>query len=193
MQILEAMQKRRCVRKFNDETPNKEQIEAVLEAGFLAPAVFTTKDAIFSVITDKNLFKTLDEAALKRFAPLLENMGMSAKTTLYDAPVYIIISGKLATSVPPECVGATLANIHANTYWAAGSIMQNMQLRATSLGLSSCLINSVVVTLLNEPELKKLAKIPDDYSPLCSIVLGKSDETPESNAPKSEHYKVIYA
>lgn len=99
MQILQAMQKRRCVRKFNDEAPSKEQIQAVLEAGFLAPAVFTTKDAIFSLITDKNLLKTLDEATLKRFTPLLENIGMSAKTTLYDAPVYIIVLGKLATSV----------------------------------------------------------------------------------------------
>ncbi|MGG7074012.1 nitroreductase family protein [Campylobacter sp. 9BO] len=60
MKLLEAMQKRQSVRKFSDEMPSSEEIEAVLEAGYLAPALFTTKDAHISVITDKKLLAELD-------------------------------------------------------------------------------------------------------------------------------------
>lgn len=191
MQLLEAMQKRKSVRKFNGETPTKEQIEAVLEAGYLAPALFTTKDAHISVITDKQLLRDLDAAACKKFGSVLDNMGV--KNTLYGAPVYILFSGKLATELPQGWEFLRLENIHRNVYWAMGSVMQNMQLRATELGLASCLINTVVVTLFDEPELAKRAGIPEGYSPLCSIVLGRSDEKLDEvrNAQK-EHYKISY-
>lgn len=48
MQLLEAMKKRRSVREFNAEVPSKEEIQAILVAAYLAPALFTTKDAHIS-------------------------------------------------------------------------------------------------------------------------------------------------
>ena len=191
MELLEAMQKRKSVREFNGQMPAKEEIEAVLEAAYLAPALFTTKDAHISVVTDKELLRELDAAAVKKFGKSLESMGV--KNTLYDAPVYILFSGRLVEELPQGWEFLRLENIHRNVYWAMGSIMQNMQLRATSLGLSSCLVNTVVVTLFDEPELAKKAGIPEGYSPLCSIVLGKSDKiSDELRKPKNEHYKVSY-
>lgn len=191
MQLLEAMQKRVSVREFNGEMPSKEQIDGVLEAAFLAPALFTTKDAHISVITDKELLRDLDAAACKKFGSALDNMGV--KNTLYGAPVYILFSGKLVKELPQGWEFLRLENIHRNVYWAMGSVMQNMQLRATELGLVSCLINTVVVTLFDEPQLAKRAGIPDGYSPLCSIVLGKSDKiSDELRKPKKEHYGISY-
>ncbi|CAD7288426.1 nitroreductase family protein [Campylobacter suis] len=190
MKLLEAMQKRQSMRKFSDEMPSSEEIEAVLEAGYLAPALFTTKDAHISVITDKKLLAELDAAASRKFGATLDMLGV--KNTLYDAPVYILISGKLVDELPKGFEFLKLENIHRNVYWAMGSVMQNMQLRAASLGLSSCLINTVVVTLFDEPELAKKAGIPDGYSPLCSIVLGKSDAEFCPRTPKKEHYQISY-
>ncbi|MGG7074013.1 nitroreductase family protein [Campylobacter sp. 9BO] len=117
---------------------------------------------------------------------------LGVKNTLYDAPVYILISGKLVDELPKGFEFLKLENIHRNVYWAMGSVMQNMQLRAASLRLSSYLINTVVVTLFDEPELAKKAGIPDGYSPLCSIVLGKSDAEFKPRTPKKEHYQISY-
>ena len=190
MELLEAMQKRQSVRKFSNEMPSPEQIEAVLEAGCLAPTLFTTKDAHISIITDKELLNDLDKAACKKFAKMLEGMGMT--NTLYGAPVYILVSGKLVDEVPQGFEFLRPENIHRNVYWAMGSLMQNMQLRATELGLSSCLINTVVVTLFDEPDLAKRAGIPNGYSPLCSMVLGKSDFIFEKREPNKKHYQIDY-
>lgn len=55
-----------------------------------------------------------------------------------------------------------------------GSVMQNMQLRATSLELASYTINTVVVTLFDEPILAAGTGIHKGYSPLCSLVIGKA-------------------
>ena len=192
MQLLEAMKKRRSVREFNAEVPSKEEIQAILEAAYLAPALFTTKDAHISVITDKDLLRELDAAAVKKFGKMLENMGMKTKTTLYGAPVLILLSGKLATELPKECEGAKLENLHRGIYWAMGSVMQNMQLRATSLELASCPINTVVVTLFDEPVLAARAGIPEGYSPLCSLAIGKSDAKCEERKPSCDHYGVSY-
>lgn len=116
MQLLEAMKKRQSVREFNAEVPSKEEIQAILEAAYLAPTLFTTKDAHISVITDKDLLRELDAAAVKKFGKMLENMGMKTKTTLYGAPVLILLSGKLATELPKECEGAKLENLHRGIY-----------------------------------------------------------------------------
>ncbi|MBE3610018.1 MULTISPECIES: nitroreductase family protein [Campylobacter] len=191
MQLLEAMQKRKSVREFNRYVPTKEEIEAVIDAGCLSPTLFTTKDAHISVITDKELLHELDAAAVKKFGGALDMMGV--KNTLYDAPVYILLSGKLVEKMPQGWEFLKPENMHRNVYWAMGSVMQNMQLRATELGLSSCLVNTVVVTLFDEPELAKKAGIPDGYSPLCSIVLGKSDKnSDEPRAPNRSHYGISY-
>ncbi|MBQ6656895.1 MAG: nitroreductase family protein [Ottowia sp.] len=190
MELLEAMQKRKCVRQFNGEIPGKDEIEAILEAACLAPAVFTTKGVHISVITDKKLLGDLDAAAVRKFGKTLESMGVT--NTLYDAPVYILFSGRLVEELPPGYEFLKPENMHRNVYWAMGSVLQNMQLRATSLGVSSCLVNTVVVTLFDEPELAKRAGIPQGYSPLCSMVLGKSDFKYERRAPKKEHYQISY-
>ena len=50
----------------------------------------------------------LDAAAVKKFGKILKNMEMKTKTTLYGAPVLILLSGKLATELPKECEGAKL-------------------------------------------------------------------------------------
>lgn len=119
-------------------------------------------------------------------------MGMKTKTTLYGAPVLVLLSGKLATELPKECEGAKLENLHRGIYWAMGSVMQNMQLRATSLELTSCPINTVVVTLFDEPVLAARAGIPEGYSPLCSLAIGKSDAKCEERKPSCDHYRVSY-
>lgn len=190
MELLEVMQKRKSVRKFSAQMPSAEQIEAVLEAGCLAPTLFTTKDAHISIITDKELLRDLDAAAVKKFGKSLESLGVS--NTLYGAPVYILFSGVLVDKMPQGWEFLKPENMHRNVYWAMGSIMQNMQLRATELGLSSCLINTVVVTLFDEPDLAKRAGIPNGYSPLCSMVLGKSDFRFEKREPNKKHYQIDY-
>ena len=190
MELLEAMQRRQSVRKFSSEMPSPDQIEAGLEAGCLAPTLFTTKDAHISVITDKELLRDLDAAAVKKFGKSLESLGVS--NTLYGAPVYILFSGVLVDKMPQGWEFLKPENMHRNVYWAMGSIMQNMQLRATELGLSSCLINTVVVTLFDEPELARRAGIPEGYSPLCSMVLGLSDAKFEKREPNKGHYKIDF-
>ncbi|WP_298099001.1 nitroreductase family protein [uncultured Campylobacter sp.] len=91
--------------------------------------------------------RELDAVAAKKFGKMLENVGMKTKTTLYGAPVVVLLSGKLVTELPKEFDCVKLENLHRGIYWAMGSVMQNMQLRATSLELASCPINTVVVIL----------------------------------------------
>ncbi|WP_459814563.1 hypothetical protein [Campylobacter concisus] len=53
-------------------------------------------------------------------------------------------------------------------------------------------INTVVVTLFDEPILAARAGIPEGYSPLCSLAIGKSDAKCEERKPSCDHYEVSY-
>ena len=70
--------------------------------------------------------------------------------------------------------------------------MQNMRLRATSLELASYPINTVVVTLFDEPILAAGAGIHEGYLPLCSLVIRKSDAKCEEHKPSCDYYGVSY-
>lgn len=134
----------------------------------------------------------LDAAAVKKFGKMLENMEIKTKTTLYGAPILILILGKLATKLLKERESAKLENLHRGIYWGMGSVMQNMQLRATSLELVSYPINTVVITLFDEPILAAGVGIHEGYSPLCSLAIGKSDAKCEKYKPSCDYYGVSY-
>ncbi|WP_367178994.1 nitroreductase family protein [uncultured Campylobacter sp.] len=55
MQLLEAMKKRRSVREFNAEVPSKEEIQAILEAAYLAPALLPRR-TLTSALSRTNIF-----------------------------------------------------------------------------------------------------------------------------------------
>ena len=70
--------------------------------------------------------------------------------------------------------------MHDNLFWDVGSIIENMELQATALGLASCGINTTVVAMRSRPDVRKALGIPDGYDALASVIIGYYDtEYPE--------------
>ncbi len=53
------------------------------------------------------------------------------------------------------------ARMNENLYWNVGSIIENMELQATALGLASCGINTTVVAMRDKPDVRKALGIPE--------------------------------
>ncbi|MBQ2253769.1 MAG: nitroreductase, partial [Clostridia bacterium] len=62
-------------------------------------------------------------------------------------------------------------------YSNAASIAQNMALAACDLGVGACHIWSAVRTLNNCPALLEQLPSPAGMEPVCSVALGKTEET----------------
>jgi len=81
--VLDAIKNRQSVRAFKDEIPSKEQIEAVIEAGRLAPSWVNIQPWHFIVVKDKTTKSVLTKLS-------------HGQSHVENAPVVIVCCGNLA-------------------------------------------------------------------------------------------------
>ncbi|KPU43537.1 coenzyme F420:L-glutamate ligase [Oxobacter pfennigii] len=182
-ETLKNIKQRRSTRSFKDEQIKDEELQAVLEAGLYAPYAWEYSRH-FTVIQNKELLGRLNiaakEAARQMALEHLRELGSNeCFNCLYNAPTLIIVSGDEKAPVPIEadCAAAT----------------QNLLIAAESIGLGSCWIFFVLLAF-NSPqgtELLKELKIPDDYKPCYSVLLGYKN-TATVNMPEKNPDLITY-
>ena len=155
MELNTAMNNRRSIRSYTGESISKDELDAVLQAAYTAPVGMGKYDGIhLTIITNNELLKEIDENGAAFF-------GNPSLHPLYGAPMLIVIS-----SNDPGNVGSA----------DVGIILQNMSLEAVELGIGHCDIYGATAALTENKELLKKLNIPDGFTPLGSIILGKTKE-----------------
>lgn len=114
-EVLDAIKKRRSVRKYLDRPVPDEALLRVLEAGRIAPSAMNYQPWHFIVVTDPEARKMV---AGGRYAKFLQ-----------DCPVVIVGLGDKKKSPEWHAVDVTIA-------------LQNMVTQATAEGLGTCWIGS---------------------------------------------------
>lgn len=186
MELEQVLIKRVSTRKYNAQVPSDEIIQKIIDAALLAPIVRFHKLHL-SVVTNKEAMNLAEDAAEKIFGAPDAPVKMP-KPYLYNAPVWIILSGKIHNEA--ENPNAKLMN--DNLFWNVGSIIENMELQATALGVSSCGINTTVVAMRNSPKVKKAVGIPEGYDALASVVIGYTDSPLPERKVKPELIPVSF-
>lgn len=155
MELDKAMNIRKSVRSYTGEAITDKQLQKILTAAYEAPIGMGKYDSIhLTVITNKDLLNEIDAEAAKFF-------GSPSMHPLYGAPMLIVISSKDQGNVAS-------ANV--------GFIIQNMSLAAVEEGLGQCIIYGGTVAITqNKNTLSKL-NLPEGYTPLGSITLGRTKE-----------------
>lgn len=155
MELNTAMNNRRSIRSYTGESISEEELNAVLQAAYTAPIGMGKYDSIhLTIITNKALLKEIDENGAAFF-------GNPSIHPLYGAPMLIVIS-----SSDPGNVGSA----------DVGIILQNMSLEAVELGIGHCDIYGATDALTENKELLKKLNLPEGFTPLGSIILGKTQE-----------------
>ena len=186
MELEQVLVKRVSTRKYNDRMPDDESIQKVINVALLSPLVRWHKFHL-SVVTNKDVMNLADEAAAEIFSRPDAPIKMP-RPFMYGAPVWIILSGK--KYVESEDPQAKLKN--ENMFWNVGSIIENMELQATALGLASCGINTTVVAMHNRPDVRKAVGIPEGYDALASVIIGYTDSDLQERTVKTELIPVSY-
>ena len=154
-ETLQTILNRRSIRAYEPEQIKEQDLQFILEAGRYAPSGMNTQPWHFSVIQGKDLLDKINgvikEGLLKSGNPQMADRAKTADFSIfYHAPTLIIVSADPKAATPQ--FDATLA-------------MGNMFLAAASLGVGSCWIHAISVTLNNESAkgmLKELA-VPYGY------------------------------
>ncbi len=187
MDLFEAIQARRSVRKYIDREVPQELIGRLLEAARLAPSSSNTQSWKFVVVTDRETRARMKELAFgQRFveqAPVviaccmdLEAFGERGRRTLE-----LVLKGKVRPSLEmmlraargsrdrepdPERV---MVNGAVNVAIAG----EHIALAATALGLGTCWVRA-----FQAPQVEALLGLPESLKALALLTVGYPAESP---------------
>jgi len=190
---MEAVRKRRSIRRYEDTPVAREMIDELLEAARLAPSASNLQTWRFKVITDSEVKKGLREAAFNQkfveTAPVVivacadfQAFGDRARRSielLRSGAVKPSLSMLLRTLRSDKVEGSEERNL-TNALINVSIAVEHMVLTATSLGLGTCWVRAF------EPEkVSEILSLPPECPPVFLLPLGYAREAPEPRSRRS--------
>jgi nitroreductase len=155
MDCIEAINRRRSIRKFKNMDIGKENIDILLNAAQAAPSAGNAQGRDFVIVTDRTIKQELVVAA--------HNQHFIA-----SAPVIIVAVTNVRRSSTRYGNRGELYAIQD----ATASVM-NIMLAATSIGLGTCWIGA-----FDEDIVTNILNIPISERPIAMVPIGYPDEDP---------------
>ncbi|HID94798.1 MAG TPA: nitroreductase [Candidatus Latescibacteria bacterium] len=159
MDVMTAIRTRRSIRSYQDRPIEEEKLDAVLEAGRLAPSASNRQEWRFVVVKD--------EATRQRLARAANNQNFVG-----EAPV-IIVACAVETSHVMSC-GQLSYPIDL------AIAVDHMTLKAVEEGLGTCWIGA-----FKEGEVKEILGIPDQVRVVALLPIGYPEYVPSPTRRKS--------
>jgi len=162
--MLEAIKKRRSIRKFKNKEVEEEKLNEILKAAMYSPSAQHRRPWEFIVVKDQELKDKLSKATpWCSFAK--------------DVPIILIIASQEVPFWIEDCSIAAEA----------------VYLEATNQGLGTCFAQIFDSKTESEEYVRQLIKAPKDVHILCLMPIGYPDEEkPEHNEKELEKEKIHY-
>ena len=171
IETQKALVERRSVRRYTDEMPKEEQIQAILEAGLYAATGRDSQGVRFVVVENQEVIQNLERIN----ARIMEKPDAHP---FYGAPCLITI----------------FADGERPTWLQDGSLaVGNMMLAAHNEGLGSCWINRAYETFEEEDgkALRQSWGLSDNWKGIAHLILGYVDGAYPKASPRQSD-RVIY-
>ena len=158
---METIFKRRSVRKYTEKPVSDAQVRQIIRAGMAAPSAKNSREWVFIVLRDPEIYKTFSEVHVNAFA-------------MKTAQAAILV-----------CADLSKEQVPGQGWWIqdCSAAMENMLLEATDLGLGSLWLG-----VHPKPDriacLKEICKLPEGVEPLGIVALGE----PTKERPAIERY-----
>lgn len=155
MKLTEAIEKRRCVRKFKNKDVDEKDILDILSCSLNAPCAGGLFSIKVVVVNDKDKRNKIADACLQQ-------------SFIAKAPYILVVcsDGSQTKKMYGKFAPGYLKQ-------QAGAAIQNMFLRITDLKLSSCWIGS-----FDDNAIKRVLDIPADLEVEAILPVGYADEKP---------------
>jgi nitroreductase len=171
MTVMEAIRKRRSIRKFKPGAEiTDEQVKYLLEAAMLAPSACNTRPWEFIVVKDRAKLEQIRKT--HPYTGMLETASLAIVMLALPETQTEIMDGLPEGFYPQDCGAAT----------------QNILLAAVELGLGACWCGVY-------PKEQRIGEMREvlgtEKLPFCVIAVGIPDEDPDPRG-KYEESKVTY-
>ena len=166
MELSQAIFPRCSCRSYTDDPVSEEQLGAVIAAGNAAPVGMGAYHTVHMTVIRNPQFRS---ALSKATCEFMKREG----DPLYGAPALILVSAKPA--MPPTI-----------EFQNTGTIMENMMLTATSLGLGSVYLMGAIAALNTKPDLVAQLNLPEGFVPIAAMALGHAAEPAVLRVPQQK-------
>ncbi|MFH1364432.1 MAG: nitroreductase family protein [Candidatus Aenigmatarchaeota archaeon] len=173
MDVKEAIQKRRSIRKYQKKEVPDELIKGVLDAARLSPSAHNAQPWKFFVVADPETKEKLRKNKIFH------------QDFVYTAPVIIICCAD-----PDAYKELNEWKDHKKQHYSLIDISiasSSLVLRAAELGLGTCFIG-----WMEKEKVKDVLNIPKDYMTPYAITLGYPDENPKPRSRNSMETIIIH-
>ena len=188
--ILSIIKSRRSIRQFKDEELTEEELKKIKEMLPYIPTGCNSHKLHFSFVENKNVMKMLKEKVNKKFITLLNNKILSPIASHFKvykesfekgediifrgAPNMVVVSSPITAPCAPQDSVIALSYI---------------ELYANSLGFGTCWCGYAQICMKLFPEFSAILDIPEGYSPIYVMLLGKPAVKYQRN-PQPEPYSI---
>jgi nitroreductase len=190
MELLELMEYRRSIRRYEERQIPKEDLEAILKAATYAPNAGGGQRSVIVGIHNRALCEKIGRlnAACMDRSRLVGNYVSKDQPSLIDDPT--IQSGFYGA--PTVCAVFAPKNF-LYSIPDAFCCAENMVLMATALGISSCIVARGEETFETEfgKELLRRWNIPETYVARCFVLLGYCNGEYPTGKPRKDGRSLI--
>jgi nitroreductase len=169
--MIELLKSRRSIRKYEDKSLEKEQVDTLLKAALLAPSSRARRPWEFVAVTDKEILKKLSKARQTGSSKPIEGAALAIA----------VIADKQKSDVWVE--DASIAAVIT-------------QLTAHSMGLGSCWIQvrerMQDDARTTEEYVKEVLNIPEQYAVECIISIGYPAEEKKAYEDNDLKYEKLH-
>jgi len=159
MDVSEAIEVRRSIRKYNNIEIEDGKLDKILESARIAPSAANRQEWKFVVVKDADIRMKLVEAC-------------NGQKFVAEAPVLIAACSTESEKIMPCGQYAYTVDLSI--------ALSFMILQATELELGTCWLGAY-----NENMVKTILNIPDDIKIVGMITVGYSDENPDARPRKT--------
>jgi nitroreductase len=197
MDYIELLKHRVSIRKFLEDQITEQELSVILSAANGAPVGSNLyRDIHLTVVQNRDVLNKLSQAAVERSKNKKRMQEIVGDTVLeagaekavaipdpfYGAPTVIFVSHKNQTIQP----GIEYSNV--------ACVVLSMHLAATELGLGSVFMWHALESMRELPELDNsyLLNLPEGFSPLLGIAIGRPANPPKTRELRIDKIKTDY-
>lgn len=206
MNILDAIDNRKTIRKFDSKKPTTDEIKRMINSARLAPSAINAQNWKFIAILNDNVKEEMAKSVLDAYDLIINNLDAETasqverykghSTFFTHAPLVIACVEKNA----PSFMGGILEKakispdkiklMRPDSYLLSmGGAIENILLTAYSLGYGSCWM---VAPVLGEEGMRKTLNLANDEKLVSILSIGKpAIDATDKRSPKKELDEII--
>jgi nitroreductase len=198
MDLFDALQGRKSIRRYKQTPVPDEDIRKILEAGRWAPSASNAKPWSFLVIKDREVLKKMADAVrdmLDKMIPYAESEKEAQRLSAYKTNYYVFFENApavIAVFMEPYVTTGLLKKMGYSEEealrlrphpWLQGisAAIQNMLLAVHALGYGSCWMTGPLVA---QEAFEKILGYGKEKSIVALLPVGVPDENPSSHPRK---------